>query len=313
VHSAGVLDDGVLQQQARERFARVFAPKVLGTALLDQWTHALPLDFFIAFSSVAAVLGSAGQSNHSAANACMDSLMQARRARGLVGSTINWGAWSEVGAAVRHDVGRRIAQQGVGMIDSEGGLAVFESILETGPRQTVVVPMDWPRYSEQFTTRRPPPLLSDWLVKRATASQVAAPEPVSLLQRLAQTPENGRPRVVLDFVREQALRILGLPAAHSISARQPLNELGLDSLMAVELRNSLATSLGRPMPATLLFDYPTVEALSRYLEKELLGTEAAPAAPAAPVPAASAERIAQLSDDDVERMLAARMAQGRKK
>jgi hypothetical protein len=83
--------------------------------------------------------------------------------------------------------------------------------------------------------------------------------------------------------------------------------------MAVELRNSLATSLGRPMPATLLFDYPTVEALSRYLEKELLGTEAAPAAPAAPVPAASAERIAQLSDDDVERMLAARMAQGRKK
>jgi NADPH:quinone reductase-like Zn-dependent oxidoreductase/NADP-dependent 3-hydroxy acid dehydrogenase YdfG len=309
VHSAGLLDDGVLQMQSRERFDTVLAPKVTGTALLDQLTHAMPLDFFVAFSSVASVLGSPGQANHSAANAGMDSLMHSRRTRGLAGCSINWGAWSGVGAAVRHDVGQRIAQQGVGMIDVEGGLAAFEAVLAAGVRQAVVVPMDWARYGAQFATRQPPPLLADLLVKRKTAAPTAtAVEPASLQRQLEQTPEDGRPRVVLDFVRTQALRILGLPAAHPLGVRQPLNELGLDSLMAVELRNSLASSLGRQMPATLLFDYPTVEALSRYLQDELLGRQVV----TAPQPEVSVERIAQMSEDEVERQLAARMAKGRK-
>ena len=308
VHSAGMLDDGVLQQQSRERFATVLAPKVAGLALLDHWTHALPLDFLIVFSSVAAVLGSPGQANHSAANACMDSLVLARRARGLAGSSINWGAWSEVGAAMRHDVGRRITQQGLGMIDLEGGLAVFESVLASGAPQTVVLPVDWRRYSEHAATHRPP-LLADWLAQRPAAPPAPALRETSLQLRLEQTAANGRPRLILDFVREQALRILGLPASHGLGLRQPLNELGLDSLMAVELRNSLATSLGRAMPATLLFDYPTVAALSRYLEQELLGAPAAVQPLAAAAPAASIEGIEQLSDDEVERRLAARMAQ----
>jgi polyketide synthase 12/myxalamid-type polyketide synthase MxaB len=258
---------------------------------------------------VASVLGSPGQANHSAANAGMDSLMHSRRTRGLAGCSINWGAWSGVGAAVRHDVGQRIAQQGVGMIDVEGGLAAFEAVLAAGVRQAVVVPMDWARYGAQFATRQPPPLLADLLVKRKTAAPTAtAVEPASLQRQLEQTPEDGRPRVVLDFVRTQAWRILGLPAAHPLGVRQPLNELGLDSLMAVELRNSLASSLGRQMPATLLFDYPTVEALSRYLQDELLGRQVV----TAPQPEVSVERIAQMSEDEVERQLAARMAKGRK-
>jgi myxalamid-type polyketide synthase MxaB len=141
VHAAGVLDDGVLGQLDRERFERVMAPKVLGAALLDGRSHARPLDFFILFSSVASVLGSPGQANHSAANACLDALAYSRRARGLAASSINWGAWSDVGAAVRHQVGARVARLGVGTIDPAGGLAVFESVIECGPAQLVVLPV----------------------------------------------------------------------------------------------------------------------------------------------------------------------------
>jgi acyl transferase domain-containing protein len=320
VHAAGVLDDGVLGQLDRERFERVMAPKVLGAALLDGRSHARPLDFFILFSSVASVLGSPGQANHSAANACLDALAYSRRARGLAASSINWGAWSDVGAAVRHQVGARAARLGVGTIDPAAGLAVFESVIECGPAQLVVLPVNWARYAEQFAAGAHPALLSELFegdADPAAASGEPAPERRGgeLWRRMAATPEGGRPRLMLEFVREHALRVLGLRPTHALGTRQPLNELGLDSLMAVELRNSLAASLGCTLPATLLFDYPTIEALSQYLAQH--GPTGRAAESGAETPASGAgvdrtdriDRIEQLSDDDVDRLLAERLAQ----
>ena len=142
---------------------------------------------------------------------------------------------------------------------------------------------------------------------RKPIEQSAKPE---LMRQLEATPENGRPRVVLEFVRDQAVNVLGLPSSRPIDVRQPLNELGLDSLMAVELRNSLAASLGRPLPSTLLFDYPTVEALAGYVGREML-----PSPAPAPVPDAAAERPADvvehledLSDEEVDRLFEERLA-----
>jgi acyl carrier protein len=143
------------------------------------------------------------------------------------------------------------------------------------------------------------------------AKAVAAPEAPALKQALDAVPEAARPMVVLALVREHAARILALPPSKTIDARQPLSELGLDSLMAVELRNVLSTSVGRPLPATLLFDYPTLDAISGFLGRELglAGAPAVePAAAAASAPAKVIDRIEDLSDDDVDRLLAERLA-----
>jgi acyl transferase domain-containing protein/SAM-dependent methyltransferase/acyl carrier protein len=316
IHSAGVLDDGVLVQQDWSRFERVMAPKVSGAWHLHQRSTGRPLDFFVLFSSVAAVFGSAGQANHSAANSFLDALAFMRQAQGLPASSINWGAWSEVGAAVRHGVGKRVSEKGVGMIDPSGGLAVLERVIEEQPAQVAVFPADWTKYAEQFASREAPAFLSA-LLARARAKTSADRMPVApsakpeLLRQLDATPENGRPRVVLEFVREQAVNVLGLPASRPIDVRQPLNELGLDSLMAVELRNSLASSLGRTLPSTLLFDYPTVEALAGYIGRELIPAQAASAPATEPVierPADVVDQLEELSDEEVDRLFEERLA-----
>jgi acyl carrier protein len=130
-----------------------------------------------------------------------------------------------------------------------------------------------------------------------------------LLRQLDATPVDSRPKALLGHVRDQAARILALPASRPLDPRQPLNELGLDSLMAVELRNVLSASIGRPLPATLLFDYPTVDALAAFIGRDLLGTAPAEAPVAAAVPADGViDRIEDLSDEEVDRMFAERMA-----
>ena len=149
VHSAGVLDDAGLIQQNPDRFARVFGPKVRGGWLLDRLTRCDPIDWFVMFSSVAAVFGSAGQSNHSAANAFLDLLAHERRMRGLPGTSIDWGAWTEVGAAVDRGVTDRLAAQGVGAVNPSQGLVALEHLLAEDRIQTAVVPIDWRRYVEK--------------------------------------------------------------------------------------------------------------------------------------------------------------------
>ena len=146
IHSAGALDDGVLLQQNWDRFATVFAPKVTGSLLLHRLTASDPLDFFVLFSSVAAVFGSPGQGNHAAANAFMDTLAAARRAAGLPGLSVNWGAWAAAGAAVDRGVTARAREAGYGVIDPQGGFQALEAALNRGRSQVVVFPADWPRF-----------------------------------------------------------------------------------------------------------------------------------------------------------------------
>ncbi|MEK7784379.1 MAG: beta-ketoacyl reductase, partial [Chloroflexota bacterium] len=274
IHAAGVLDDGVLRQQDRARFVNVMGPKVNGATALHELTRGLPLDFFVLFSSASSLLGSPGQGNYAAANAFMDALAHERRARGLPALSVNWGAWGEVGmaAALGGRDQRRLAEQGLGQILPEQGVQVLEQVLQLGLAQVGVLPINWAKLIKQFSDGVVPPFLSEVAVE--TSSLEAGPRTADasreLLQRLNSAAPEDRSEILLKHVQEQAARVFGLDPAQPLDRRQGLTELGMDSLMAVELKNRLQSSLGRSLPTTLAFEYPTLEALTGYLATEVL-------------------------------------------
>ena len=313
VHSAGVFDDGVLSQQDANRFARVFGPKVSGGWLLDRLTRCDPLDWFVMFSSVAAIFGSAGQTNYAAANAFLDLLARERSTRGLPGLSINWGAWTEVGVAADRGLIDRIAAQGLGAITPSQGLVAMERLLEDGRAQVAVQPADWRRFVEKLGGVSQYPFLADVVggaKPSPTRTPVVKPRTAELRDQLDAAPAARGKSIVAAFVHERALRALGLDSTRALDPRAPLGELGLDSLLAVELRNSIGGAIGVNLPATLLFDYPTVETLTSYLCDEVLeranAGEEDPGAKAlvdARTGSAVLAGITELSDEEVERLL----------
>ena len=280
IHAAGVLDDGVLGEQTWARFEKVLAPKVAGAWHLHRLTEAVPLDFFVMFSSMVALFGGPGQGNYAAANAFLDALAHHRRGQGLPALSINWGAWADAGmaAAVAERNHGRWREQGFGFIQPDEGIAILERLLQSAPgAQVAALPIDWPTLLRRFPTGAEPPLFSELAVSLADSSRAAAtpPRPVSLRAELASVAPGRRRSLVQKRVREEAVKVLGLGSDAQPDTRQPLRELGLDSLMAVELRNALADALGQALPATLLFKYPTLEALAEFLISQL-GGDASP-------------------------------------
>jgi NADPH:quinone reductase-like Zn-dependent oxidoreductase len=317
VHSAGVLDDGALLQQSWERFVVPLGPKLDGGWALHALTRDRPLDFFVAYSSMAATLGSSGQANHATANAFLDALAQYRRALGRPGLSVAWGAWSEVGAAVERGVEQRGAARGIGALAPDEGLALLERSMRGSRAHVGAIRMDWRRFVGPEP--KAPRFLRDLLAEPTGAAQrrvehaaIASPgAPAALRDRLAAANPARRGELLLEFVGEQAARVLAAPGARSIDPRQPLGELGLDSLMAVELRNRLGAGLGleRSLPATLVFDHPTLDALASYVSRLVAPPDQAlQPAPARPDALGS---IDELTDDQVEALFARRTQEGR--
>ena len=315
VHAAGTLDDGILVQQDWSRFAKVMAAKVSGSWVLHMLTWSAPLDFFVLFSAGASFLGRPGQGNHAAANAFEDALAHARRRSGLPAISINWGAWGEVGAATRGGVDRRIAASGFTTIPPEEGLRALGRVMATNPTQVAVMGVDWPRFFAGTEKGRERRLLSE-IAREAPRRKAGGAGPIlvepSFLERLAQAPTAQHWSLLVGLVHRHAVRVLGLEATRPIDPRRPLHELGLDSLMAVELRNALGTTLGRPLPATLLFDYPTLDTLAGYLGRLLTGEESGtPQTNAGRLPGAGA--VEHLSDAEAEALLLAELEAARRK
>jgi acyl transferase domain-containing protein/SAM-dependent methyltransferase len=297
-HAAGVLDDAVLAQQTPERLARVLRPKVLGGMLLDRLSRDLALDHFVLFSSSAALLGAAAQANHAAANAWLDALAERRRAEGLPALSINWGAWAEIGAAAA--AGEGVARRGLRPMDPADALAAFSAALGAPEPVLGILDVDWARFLERFPADAVPPFLAG-LRTRAAADAVARPmageaKPAQLRAVLEATAPADRAAALCAHVQVTAAGILGLRDGTLPPLDAPLREFGLDSLMTIELRNALAAAIGVRLPATLVFDHPTCEALAARLDGELFGE--APA-PADALDALDADALAALLDEEL--------------
>jgi NADPH:quinone reductase-like Zn-dependent oxidoreductase/acyl carrier protein len=321
VHAAGVLDDGLLAQMNWARFRTVMAPKVRGGWLLHQLTQRDRLDFFVLFSSTSAVLGAPGQSNYAAANAFLDGLAQFRRAQGAPALSVNWGAWSDVGMAARLQ-GRdqsRIADRGIGSITPEQGVRALGMLLNQPEAHVTVLPVRWQKFFDGFPGAVPPMLrvVAKGAAQKKDAGQAAAAAGGGLKAQLATASAGDRREMLLAFVREQVAKVLGLDSGEAIDPQLPFTSLGLDSLMAVEMRNAIASAIDQTLPASLIFDHPTVEQLAEFIGESLAGSAAAPAsavvaaATAADDSAAAATLLSgldQMSEDRIDELLNSMLA-----
>jgi NADPH:quinone reductase-like Zn-dependent oxidoreductase/acyl carrier protein len=268
VHAAGVVDDGVLAEQSWDRVASVLRAKAEGAWNLHELTRDLDLDFFVLFSSAAGTLGSAGQAGYAAANACLDALAHHRRGLGLPAVSIAWGRWAVGMAAAVDDRDRaRWARQGFREIELAAGLETLGRVMSGQCAHVMVSPTDWDVYAAQ--TEAPRPLLSELTGRRPVAPSAVSSAESSLLARLHEAPATGRRRLLVAHVQAEAAKVLALDGSRAIGVSQGLRDLGLDSLMAVELRNRLQASVGRPLPSTLAFDHPTVDAIADFLGEVL--------------------------------------------
>ncbi len=270
IHSVGVLSDGSLGNQNWERFQRVLWPKVLGGWHLHQASLHRDLDLFVVFSSVTGVLGNSGQGNHAAANAFLDQLAGYRRSLGLAGQSIAWGAWSGLGEAEeqRERIERQLAASGTGWITPRQGIRAFDRLVRQDHTSAMVATVEWPAFAENFES--PPPLLRELLAEtddRRDSEDADRDRP--LRSRLQEKPASEWEDLLVEYLKMQVQAVLRLPSVPAASVG--FFDLGMDSLMSVELRNRLnrACSGEYVVSNTAVFDYPTVADLAHHLAEEL--------------------------------------------
>ncbi|MES2945163.1 MAG: type I polyketide synthase [Pseudomonadota bacterium] len=278
-HLAGSVADGALVKQDWPRFSSVLGAKADSARILDVLTRDLPLQHFVLFSTSAALIGNLGQANHAAANTCLDALAHHRRELGLPGLSINWGAWSGAGAVIDGDYAERMAASGVRTMAPEAGFDALARAMAADRAQIGVVPLDWPKFLAAYGDRVP--VFFSRMAVRAAGSQrtVAAgtrnhQPTVDLRALLAGTAPEQRREQLQFFLAAEAAAVLGMADASRVDPDHPLNELGLDSLLALELRTRLGTAVGKKQAATLLFNYPSVAALTQFFAQELIGPDA---------------------------------------
>ncbi|MGW1819904.1 type I polyketide synthase, partial [Streptomyces sp. NPDC002125] len=275
VHTAGVLDDGIMTALDPQWFDTVFRPKADAAWHLHELTRELDLSAFVLFSSGAGVLGNAGQGNYAAANGFLDGLAHERRAQGLPAVSLAWGLWSQASGMTGHldDAGlARLARSGLLGLSSAEGLALFDAALGSDEALLVPTKLDYTALRNQVATGDLPPLLRGLVRAPRRAAQGAEPvqDAATYAERLAALSEEDRLRDLLDLVRDASASVLGHATRGAIGARQAFKDLGFDSLASVELRNRITRATGARLPVTLVFDHPTPTALARHLRAELL-------------------------------------------
>ncbi|MEV3964774.1 type I polyketide synthase [Nocardia sp. NPDC050193] len=272
IHSAGVLDDATIQSLTSQQIDRVLVPKVDGVLNLDELTRAHDLSAFVVFSSLSAVLGSPGQGNYAAANSVLDGIAHARRAQGLSALSVAWGAWNQ-NTGMTGDLDRtavaRLDRAGVKALGNDEGIELFDAAIVTDDAMVVCVEFDKPTLTAQAREGLLPDVLRGLVPARAQRATSGAAAGRRLAARLATVPEDERDALVLGWVRDHAAAVLGYPSGAEIEVETPFNEMGFDSLGGVELRNRLAEAAGVKLPSTLVFDYPTVDAVAKFVRSRL--------------------------------------------
>jgi len=318
IHAAADLSNATISEMDGDALRSQFRPKVAGTWLLHQLTHNLELDFFTLFSSTTALWGSKLLGHYAAANTFLDAFAHYRRSLGLPALSINWGTWEVMRVASSAEQ-QEVSQSGLSQMPTESALNIMGDLLGANLAQIVVAAVDWDGLKAVYEARRVRPLLEQVANRKRTkvVQMAAAPKGESeLLSRLKVAAPEVRRTILTDFVRAEAARVLRVEQAESVDIYQGLFDMGMDSLMSVELKSRLEAGVGQSLPSTLTFNYPTVADLAGYLEGNITAlktVEAVASAPEAAVHASSAESlpddIDDFSEDELADLLAKRLGQ----
>ncbi len=278
VHAADLSLSLPIDETGDTEIAEVFRAKVDTAVWLGERTAGLPLDAFVVFSSIAGIWGGGGQAAAGAANAVLDALVRRLRADGVPAQAIAWGALTEAGTGMDEEMLAQLRRRGVVPMTPDTAMAALDQVVQADTESVVVADMDWPAFIVPFTSARTSPLFDD-LPEAAAAIAAAQPSDdsaagtSSLLTSLRAAGAAEQDRILLRLVRSQASTVLGHSGADGIGAGQAFQEAGFDSLAAVNFRNGLITATGLKLPATLIFDCPTPQAVVEYLRAELLGAQ----------------------------------------
>ncbi len=264
IHAAGVVDDDPLIRQNASRFTAVLAPKTLGAANLHHASSGMALDFFVLFSSISSLIGSRSQSSYAAANAAMDALAQQRRALGLPGIAINWGPWAGVGmaASLPFSERQRLASRGIWFLSPGQALDALDCLLSSECGQAAVFSADWAKVAQNPISGADLGLLSELLEE---GRRVQAERPRALFRELEQAVPARRHGVLVNYITAQVLDILQFESSRPLEPSQGFLQIGMDSLMAVELQSRLQNALGVSLSSTVSFDQPTIERLATHI------------------------------------------------
>jgi NAD(P)-dependent dehydrogenase (short-subunit alcohol dehydrogenase family)/acyl carrier protein len=272
LHLAGTIDDRAFERLDAEAFARVFAAKALGAETLAAALDGVRLDALVLFSSVAAVLGSPGQANYAAANGCLAGLALALRARGVPASCVSWGPWIPADRPGLAGSAGHAARRGVRPLTDEEAAPLLELALDPARSALVAVAADFDRHAAELTGSPGAALVSGLAAAPASAARPGAPRPRGgwLLAELRGRPDPER--ALQDAILRQVLEVLG---EDEVDRESEFADMGLDSIMAIDLRNRLAGALDVELPATAALDHPTIPALARHLAASALAREPA--------------------------------------
>src|SRR6185369_16546869 len=283
----------------------VVGPKADGAWNLHTATLDAPLDFFVMFSSVAAVLASPGQGNYVAANAFLDGLAHHRRAQGRAGLAINWGLWAQVGVAARPEITKRLMQQGILPFSPSQGMHLLERVLQLDSPQAMAIAVDWSRLLSLMS----PPILSvlaEEVTDNSGPGRAQRSNDGLTGEKLVAASAAERQPLIEAFLVEQTARVLQCSPS-KVDVQQPVIKLGVDSLMAVELKNRIESDLGLTVPVTALLQGPSLAHLSARLVSQLAAVVAVSAAPVPPSTGYNTDellaKVDDLSDDAVDSLL----------
>ncbi|WP_424097227.1 SDR family NAD(P)-dependent oxidoreductase [Moorena producens] len=265
IHCAAVLEDGVLQQQNWSNFTKVMKPKVQGAWHLHQLTQNQPLDFFILFSSIASLFGSPGQSNYAAANAFLDGLAYYRRTIGLPGLSINWGTVSQVAEAAERGADTRVRQKGINPISPSQVLEALDLLISSSAVEVGVVPIEWNQFLTQLPNGVKLPFLEGFTAIQKSATEVKQDKILSQLELASKTE---RETILSSHLQSEIATVLGM-GDMTIDLQQPLTTMGLDSLMALELRNRVKRKLGVDIPIVQLVEGMSIADLGTEINQQL--------------------------------------------
>lgn len=271
MHAAMVLDDTTLLQMDRESLKKVMAPKVIGAWNLHSQTANLPLDFFILFSSISSIVGNPGQGNYVAANAFLDTLAHHRRSQGLPALTVNWGAVTDVGYVAQNaEIAEHLKRIGIKSLPSQQAMKMLGILLQQQAIQTVIANLNWQQWAK-FHPAASLPRFSQVIKIAPDSQQVDEEEQNSFKNRILAAEPTERKELLEACIKEQVARVL-LTSAAKLDVEQPLTYLGFDSLMAVELSNSIKNKLSVEVSPVKLIQIPSIIQLANLINEQLTNT-----------------------------------------